>query len=245
MSEVAYEIAVVCEARADQETACVLADRVLLEAVPWLDGILDMQRRWRGISSAEPHLEWKHVHREAESRNVQIFGFFNGEPGAPDAFVARRALLLLEKTRPRPAAVLLIRDSDNQERRRKGLEQARSAEPWRFPVIIGVASPEREAWIVAGFEAKTRDEERRLQELTKRLSFHPVLEAHRLSTGDRDSKAVLEELSRGDKVRERECLEETPLAVLRERGTSIGLSDYLKEISERLVPILGGRAPQQ
>jgi len=240
MSEAAYEIAVVCDARADQVTACRLADRVLVEEIPWLDGILDTQRQWRGVSRSESHLEWKHVHREADARNVQIFGFFQGKSGEPYAYVARRALLLLERAKPRPAAVVLICDRDNQARRRKGLEQARAAEPWKFPVVIGVASPEREAWVLAGFDPKTPDEEKHLKDIIGKLSFHPVLEAHRLSVGERDSKLVLKELTSGDREREQECLD-APLPVLHERGERTGLRDYLQEVRQRLVPLLSGR----
>jgi hypothetical protein len=105
-----------------------------------------------------------------------------------------------------------------------------------------VASPEREAWVLAGFDPKTPDEEKYLKDLMEKLSFHPVLEAHRLSVGDRDSKLVLKELTSGDREREQECLD-APLSVLHERGERTGLRDYLQEVRQRLVPLLSGRAP--
>jgi hypothetical protein len=147
---------------------------------------------------------------------------------------------VLKRSEPAPAAVVLIRDRDNQEQRRRGLEQARNLGGWPFPIVIGLARPEREAWVIAGFEPRDAAEEARLQELARRLSFHPVREAHRLSSGERDAKSALKSLTAGELAREHACLNETPLEVLRARGKETGLTDYLDEVRERLVPALGG-----
>lgn len=246
MSEASFEFGVVCEAPADRDTACGLADRVLLEEVSWLaPETLESCRQWRGLRSEEPYLRWASVREEARQSRLVIFGQFNGEPGQPDAVMARRALLLLAGVKRPPDAVLLVRDGDAQ-RDRQGLEQARSYSPWPFRVIIGLADPKRECWVLAGFEPRNEKEEALLVDERQRLSFHPVHEAHKLTAREhgakKDAKVALDALTQGDKERERACLEETPLAVLEERGKETGLTEYLKEIRERLVPVLSGRS---
>ncbi|HSP78513.1 MAG TPA: hypothetical protein VLQ93_08300, partial [Myxococcaceae bacterium] len=243
MSEAAYEFGVVCEARADRDTACGLADRVLREAVSWLEPeTLESCRKWRGSESEQPLQKWTEVKAALARKGVKgIFGHFGGRPGQPDAYMARLALLLMADASPPPDAVLLIRDSDGDPRRREGLEQARDDRHWPFPVIIGLAEPKRECWVLVGFDARNEDEMARLEALRQRLSFHPVQDAHRLDASEhgakKDAKRALEELTQGDKERERACLEETPLPVLEARGKDTGLEAFLKEIRERLVPL--------
>jgi hypothetical protein len=243
MSEASYELGVVCEARADRDTACGLADRVLVEEIEWLEpDTLESSRQWRGLRSEEPYLRWASVRDESQRIGLQIFGKFNSQP---DARMARLALLLLAGAERRPDAVLLMRDGDAQ-RDRQGLEQARSYSPWPFRVIIGLADPKRECWVLAGFEPKNEKEEERLEKERQRLSFHPVREAHKLTAREhgakKDAKVALDALTQGDKERERACLEETPLVVLEERGKETGLTEYLKELRGRLVPIFKGGA---
>jgi hypothetical protein len=253
MSEASYEFAVVCEARADRDTACGLADRVLLEEVSWLEAeTLGSYRQWRGTDSEQPFLKWANVKTELARKGVKgIFGHFDGKAGQPDAYMARLALLLLSSSEQRPAAVVLVRDSDGDARRREGLEQARNlvwnGRGWPFPVVIGLAESKRECWVLAGFDPRNRDEAERLEASEHRLSFHPVREAHQLTAREhgakKDAKVALDALTRGDLERERACLAETPLARLEERGMHTGLSAYLKEVRERLVPVLCGRSP--
>jgi hypothetical protein len=249
-SEAAYELIIVCEAQADQRTACGLADRILAEKIDWLEPeMLDSQRRWRGLAPVHgSFLKWASVREESERVGLQgIFGHFQGKPGEPDAHMARRALLLLVQLGLCPDAVVLVRDSDGDSRRRMGLEQARNDRAWPFEVVIGVAEPKRECWVLAGFEAKGPGEVERLRKVSERLSFHPIKDAHRLMAREHgaktDAKAALEELTLGDLERERECLTETPLPTLEERGERTGLAAYLQEVRQRLVPILGGRVP--
>ncbi|WP_375756090.1 hypothetical protein [Corallococcus exercitus] len=249
MSEPAYDFGVVCEARADRDTACVLADRVLVEAIDWLDEeMLDPQRRWRGLTPSEPFLRWASVREEAKKAGLKgLFGHFGDKPGEPDALVARRALLLFVDSDTKPHAVMLVRDSDADDRRRIGLEQARGDKPWPFEVVIGVAEPKRECWVLTGFEAKAH-EEKALHALEQRLSFHPVRDAHRLTASEHgaknDAKKALEELTSGDPERERECLRDTPLDMLRERGERVGLTQFLTEVRDRLVQVMDNGQPR-
>jgi hypothetical protein len=109
-----------------------------------------------------------------------------------------------------------------------------------------LAHPKRECWVLAGFEPRNSDEAQRLEDERKRLSFHPVRDAHQLTAREhgakKDAKDALDALTQGDKDRERACWEETPLKVLEDRGEKMGLTAYLKEVRERLVPILSGRS---
>ena len=246
MSEASYEFAVVCEARADRDTACGLADRVLLEEVSWLEPeTLDSIRWWRGARPESDFLKWASVREECQRVGLKgIFGKFSGQPGHPDAYMARLALLLLASSEHPPVAVLLVRDSDGDSRRRDGLAQARDDKRWPFPVVIGLAEPKRECWVLAGFGPKSPEETARLEASERRLSFHPIRDAHRLDAREHgaknDAKRALAELTQGDSERERACLEQTPLAVLEERGKDTGLTEYLEEVRERLVPVLRG-----
>ena len=247
-SEAAYAFAVVCEARADQLTACGLADRVLLEGVDWLEEeLLDSSRNWRGETPGEEFLKWARVKDRAAERGIRTFGRFDDRP---DALSARKALLLLSDLEPRPAAVLLIRDSDGYADRKdgQGLKQARDAAPWPFKVIVGVAHPKREAWVLAGFQPRNQAESDRLQKLQKRLSTDPIRKSHELDAREHGAKtdikrALGELIQEGDEDRELQCLRETEFEVLEQMGKDNGLAAYLDELRQRLVPILSGRAP--
>jgi hypothetical protein len=151
----------------------------------------------------------------------------------------------------RPAAVLLVHDSDGDlDGWRSSLEAARAEfcsagnEP-SFRVVIGVAHPEREAWILAGFEPRTIDEVSRLERLRAELGFSPCERGELLTsareTQKRDAKRVLAHLTGGDQDRGRRCLQEAALDTLRARGEAIGLRAFLTELQERLGPCYVGR----
>ena len=126
MDRDASTFVVVCEAAADQRTACTLADRVILQKSTRLDeALLDSVRRWSGLDSGSTFVPWTIVKSEADRIGLRAHGHFDGSPGAPDARAARRAFLLVSKTKPELAGVLLIRDTDGCIERRQGLEQAR------------------------------------------------------------------------------------------------------------------------
>lgn len=239
----AYVLAVVCEADTDRRTATGLADRVLCREVDWIEPeILDGHRRWQGLEEGSSHLEWHQIKHHARARGLKAHGHFNGEPGGPDAYAARRALLLLN-ARP-PDAVVLVRDTDGQEERRVGLEQARTENPWPFPVLLAVAHPKREAWVLAGFEPRTQAEEASLAQLRQELGFDPRLQAEALSAKApgalRDAKRVVRLLVGDAYDRELSCWAECPLEDLTERGRLNGLADYLEEVRTRLVPLFTG-----
>ncbi len=246
-------IAVVCEARVDCETACGLVDRVIAASRPQAVGdegsqlpSLDGLRRYRGETTDEEFVTWMQVSARARSSGWRhkAHGHFAGEPGAADALAARRALLLLLQAPDgkAPRAVMLIRDSDNDPMRRVGLNQARDAKPWPFTVLVGLAHPKREAWVLAGFEPREKREESALSELREELGFDPRTRADKLTAARkgarRNAKRVLHRLTDGDEERERRCWTAAPLDLLHKRGTLTGLADFLAEVDQRLGPLL-------
>jgi len=94
-------------------------------------------------------------------------------------------------------AVIFIRDLDNQPERRDGLDQARDEFGIsQFQIVIGKANPNREAWVLNGFEA----EDGEYDEITKiqdEIKFDPSIEPHRLRSSKADTP---ENRSRNAKV---------------------------------------------
>ena len=244
-SQGAFVLVVVCEADADRRTACGLADRVLCEEVPWIEPeSLEAHRSWRGLDAGSTYLKWSETRNLLRKAGLKAHGHFDGRPGALDAFAARRALLLLRKADFAPDAVVLIRDSDGELDRRIGLEQARAEWQDPIPIVIGLAHPKREAWVLAGFEPKNKKEKVALTAARKSLGFDPCTGSHELYAREpgalRDAKRVLAELTGGRGEREDACWVESRLELLLERGTESGLTAYVQEVRERLVPLFTG-----
>jgi hypothetical protein len=250
-SQGAFVLVVVCEADADRRIACGLADRVLCKEVSWIEPeSLDDHRSWRGLVAGTSYLKWSETRGLAQRAGLKAHGHFEGRPGSLDAFAARRALLLIRRAGFTADAVVLVRDSDGELERRTGLEQAR-AECAEWPdspqVIVGLAHPKREAWVLAGFEPRDKGERAAVLAVRKSLGFDPCTTAHELYAREpgalRDAKRVLAELTGGLGEREETCWMESRLELLQTRGGETGLSDYLAEIRERLVPLFTRRRP--
>lgn len=240
--QVTCSIAVVCEADADRRAATLLSDRVLRETIEWISPeTLPYLRRYRGLGDQDPYLKCSSVKEIASRRRVVVHGFVGGEPRKPDAAMAERALVLLATSETPPGAVILTRDTDKERARRDGYDQARGAQRWPFAVIIGVAETKRECWILAGYEPRDDAEREILSRERTELGFDPLSSAEQLTASERgarrDAKRVLDALTGGDPDREDACLEEPPLALLRQRGANTGLASYLQEIEDRLVPL--------
>jgi hypothetical protein len=238
----ALSIAVVCEAPADQRTVCGIADRVLCSEIERVEAdVLDSYRCWRGAERDEPHLQWREVSRRARKKNLKAHGHFSGEPGAPDARMARLALLLLYSAENRPDAILLIRDTDGCLDRVTGLNQARNSFRSNMVVVLATPHTRRECWVLAGFEPRDSREEKRLEELAAELGMDP-----RAATGGRRStrnaKEVLGELTGNNFVREQMCWAETPLQTLEHWGRSNCLAEFIGEVRSRLVPLVARTA---
>ncbi|MCE9531841.1 MAG: hypothetical protein K8T89_12060 [Planctomycetes bacterium] len=239
-----HRFAVVAEAPADHQTATELADRILIDSVNWLDeDHLPHQREWVVEASGE-QFTWKRIPKLARAAGIEAEGFFNGEPGLPDARAARRALRYLRATIPGLEAVVLIRDQDDQTGRRNGLEQARQEDHEGMKIAIGLAIIEREAWVISGFVPQNEAEQTRLDGERQALGFNPCERSHELTAGKNDAaprspKRVLRALTANDLDRQRQCWVDTPLVRLRECGASNGLVQFLDEIRTRLAPLIG------
>lgn len=134
--------------------------------------------------------------------------------------------------------VCLVRDTDDEARRRDGFERARSQDDWPFEVVLGLPHTKRECWILAAFTPKNEDEEEALDELKSRLGFDPTRKAEELtaqsSGAKRDAKRVLAELTDGDVEREYDALEQIRIDELRSNGREVGLADFIEEVERRI-----------
>jgi hypothetical protein len=234
----AYSLAVVCEAERDRFTATSLADRILVHDVEWIEPeSLHLHRTWRGLTDGQSFLDW-HALKKVK---VKPHGHFEGRPGAPGALMARKALLLLATCASPPDAVLLIWDSDRQDQRQEGLRQAREERPWPFPIVIGLAHPKRESWVIIAFEPANPREEERLQEIIREIGFDPRQRPTSLNdpgkSETRNLKRVLALLTGGDRDREDACWNGCDLEDLKSRGQDTGLAEFIEEIRFRLVPL--------
>lgn len=248
-SEAAAVIRVVCEAPADAEMATTLADRVLVEKGPdWVEGNLVHLRAWRGFEDATDHSRWRGLKGLADKAGIpRMLGRDPDIPKGYDGAIARKAILLARPGKePAPLALLLVRDLDNQPKRRLSLEAAANkASRAGFPVLLATPDPEREAWVLHGFEPQDESEEQRLAAERERLGFDPRIAPQRLrgdrrqGTQSRDIKAVLSTLVGDDPERERQCLEQTSLGTLRQRGEATHLAAFLEQVEADLLPRLG------
>jgi len=241
------KIAVVCEAPADRDIACDLADRVIGSEVPSLAGAsLEPYRVYCGLSESQSHLLWQHVDNAARHLRIRAHGFFAGRPGAHYARKARLTLLLLTACRPKPDAVLLIVDTDGDLSRCEGLNQARHhpkpGERWSFEVVVGLEHTKRECWVLCGFDPCDPKEESLFQSVRQELGFDPRTNAASLTAkhhpqDKRNAKRVLRVLTAGIAEREQSCWRQAELKVLSARGLETGLAAYLDEVRTILAPL--------
>lgn len=238
------KIAVVCEAPADFRTATLLAERALCRCCDWLGDSLEYCPLWWGLEGQGTFLSWKGAAALARARKFHPHGLFGGDPAAPDAHAARKALLILRDRYAELDGVLLIRDDDRQTARRQGLEQARADSPWRDRIVVGLAHCKRECWVLAGFDPLEKAEEELLAAEQRYLGFNPCTEAHQLTAkhdpehDKRSAKRVLGAMTRRDPDREARCLTGSLFTTLQERGKSTGLADFLAQVETVIGPRL-------
>lgn len=249
-------LCIVYEDRADADIATYLADRVIADSLSWLEqeSNQDLQadesplnhlrewiREYRGR-----RLKWSEMDDLAtEIRLPKLRGFFDGQKGLADARSARRALRVVTQLFGNIGAAVLMRDSDQDESRRAGLEQARQEhcrQPDAFPVVIGVAVTMRECWVLSGFIAKTQTEETTLETERQRLGFNPLERSEELTAkhdnDDRSAKRALKQFTDSNPKREKECWTTTPINHLRGCGAKNGLREYLDEVKRILLPVV-------
>jgi hypothetical protein len=239
--------AVVYEGQADFIIATELADRVFLREIEWLDeSLLDSQRRWCDCAPDGTPLQWRAIPKRARELGIRVHGHFDGQPALPDAQATRRAIAFVLYQFNTVDVVVLIRDMDDQSERRNGIDQARVVFSLDSQIVVGVAIPEVETWIISGFEPEDENEQASLESETQKLGKSPNTYSHELTackndTALRSPKRVLSVLTHGNWERHRKCWRETPLNVLESRGESNGLKDYLDEVKQQLVPLISGR----
>lgn len=237
-------IGIACEDNGHFRAVSCLIDQRCLAAHDWLDGVLDDCRRWIGQTTEDKWLKLSSVSardiraNKTGGRTFKRHGHIAGEPLKPEAAMWRRVLDHFSAIDPRPEVVVLARDSDGQARR-ASIIQVRDGILWPFQVVMAVAIPEVEAWYVSGFEPESPEEKARLERLTQDLSFNPTTQSHRLTSHPndsmRDAKRVLKELCGTDEARQRTCLLDERR--LHNRGKKNGMSEFLDEVAERIVPI--------
>jgi hypothetical protein len=216
------------------EAVVRLTDRILEADVEWLRGadVVESCREWL----ESPYLPLKDAYRRASDARLKVWGHFDGKPAEPEAAMWRAVLLLANALPERPDVVVLARDEDNRPERQLGLKQAVEANAWAFAIITALAVTEIEAWLVAGFEPADEHERAALERFMKEEGFDPRHESHRLvGQTARDAKKLLRTLTKDEVARRSACLE-SDLAVLKERGASNGLHDFIEAVRAVVVP---------
>ena len=240
------KIIVVCEAAADFRLASCLLVRSLRQHGPrWLEDLPEVASfsGWTGSDRAE-HAKWP------ELDDVYLLRYgrpLHGRKNGPYSKAATKAILLAERE-PDLGALVLMVDLDREPERRKTFERLREeAAGMPFTILLATPDPEREAWVLHGFEPADKVEESRLTELSQSLGFDPRLEPHRLRDDARrratlrDIKQVLDHLTRESAERQNPCWENCALENLEARGRQTYLTDFLSEIRSRLLPRIVGQ----
>ncbi|MFE8603211.1 hypothetical protein [Archangium violaceum] len=254
---------VFCESPADLETIQGLVDRVLREQGPdWVrelfEGSLEAAlgfREWVPDGEGRSYFDLHNLSTYASRLKLRVpQGHFAGQPGEAGALMGRTAFLVareLALSGTELDAVILVWDMDDQgAARRTGLAQASTeARPLvAFEIVLGCPDPMREAWVLAGFEPQTEAEQAHLANMRQELGFNPCEEAHQLDAkkehAKRSPKRVLDVLTASEHERKVRCWTEAPLVLLRARGTHSGLTTFLDETAESLVPRLSGVPPR-
>lgn len=247
-------IAVVCEAPPDLRTGTWLADRVILETLGedtpdgWISAeLMNDFRRYRGRRTDDTHVTWNTIEVLAKEAGAKpLLGAFTGYyPTHEDEWDILRALplLLFHSTEP-PDGIIFLRDTDDEDERKKGLEAARTTicPDASVPVVIGIAHTKRECWHLAGFVAQAEAEEQtRLAELRRELGFNPCEQSERLvGSGEhkpKSAKRILSLLTQDNHDREMACIRDTPLETLRNNGCNNGLASYLADVKTYLLAL--------
>ncbi|MBI5515560.1 MAG: hypothetical protein HY909_17400 [Deltaproteobacteria bacterium] len=252
-----------CEAVGDFRTTSGLVDRVLGERGPrWVAELLEHSpegvREWvpddHGNAFFDVHDLYKTTRAWGLPMRRGFFGERPGRPGATMVFHAVRLAECLPQRRPGqavPDGMVVVWDMDKQgDDRREGLTQgrdeARQLAGAAIAVVLGSPDPNREAWVLAGFTPQNEVEEARLEAEHRALGFWPNVAPEALGAQDeratKNTKRVLRAVLGADPEREARCWTETPLAVLSERGAGCGLTDFLAEVEEHLLPQVLRRA---
>jgi hypothetical protein len=249
---------IVAEDELGQRLARDLADRVVAERAraTWLRDLWGdeetrtSQRVYSGFAPETRWSRWVEVKRLADELSIRVHGLgMKAERAMAHKAVAIAAELETRSPGAAPiSALFLVHDTDGDAevavRLRDGA-RGRPQAPPRFAVVVAAPHPESEAWVVAGAAPRSPEEQARHREERSRLGFDPVtspalLTASRV-TDKRDAKRVCEALAGlpGDAYASWEPRwKETPLDALDQNGAEAGLSEYTREVAEKMLPLL-------
>ncbi len=249
-------VAVFAEDRLGMTLARDLCDRAVVRAAgehgyTWLVDLWEppetrvTQRAWTGIDGVEPWTTWESAKNLAHTHRVVT----HGHPGLKGyGLEALRAARIAARFDPPPDLVVLCRDTDGSASLRRNALDGLALARVELPVILAVAHPESEAWVVAGFFAANRAEEEIVRKLRSEHGFNPTAEPHRLTAGKRtdphDAKRACEALFPDGTSSERaqRCWREAPLEDLERRGAETGLPEYLDDVTQAVMKLLGAPA---
>jgi predicted ATPase len=106
------------------------------------------------------------------------------------------------------------------------------------------SSPKQEAWVLHGFQPMDDHERGLLAELHRQLGFDPTVASDRLTASSpgakKEPKRVLASLVQDDLHREASCWQSGHLELLRTRGEATGLTEFLREVAQRLAAVVVG-----
>jgi hypothetical protein len=227
------EVIVVAEARADFEIGFGLAKRVNEESGANHD------LKSRGMNLGEDFTVWGKVRSSAESRGRKFrrLSLSRGPFRGGDAETAWQVATLCQMnlSGEQPPTIMLVRDTDHEQERADGLIQAVAMLRERgLCILLALADPKREVWILHGFEPRNEREAILLKQQSGIIGFDPLIHSHRLTAkgnqGKRNAKLVLDALTEGDRDRETACWEKMELSELKKRGANTGLTSFLNQL---------------
>lgn len=220
----------------------------------WAPELRHGQRRFTDLDGAEGVYTRRGdvaQHRfRAHSRDAQKNGALPGNAALAYKFAR---LAALARGPDEDALLLVAFDTDHKdaaEHCRRGLDAAAGSVAEPIPAVLAEATPEFEAWALAGCDVASPPFEQRHAVLLARLqdaghAVDPVAEPHRLqskgSDDPRDAKTLAEELLGVEKgpfhehPAARPCWEERALDVLRAHGAKAGIPEFLDDV-RREVP---------
>ncbi len=235
-------IILVCEGPSDARHLTAMVTAILREKVDWFE---PEHCPFQGLTASDRFFPWTSVDQEHSRRfpkgfGVVPMGHFAGMPALPYARRARKTLQVLAKENfDETDGFVLVCDEDlHDSQRLDGLRQAREASSLKAWTAVGVAAPKIEAWILAGFDARSEQEKSRIISERDYLSLDPTREPHRLrdqAGAPRDIKRVLDVVTDADHEREAEAA--SNLARIRLHGSETGAIEFLSECLERLAPL--------